>query len=228
MKDNKLTLIMMAGLPAAGKSTLANALTRELKLPVVDKDKYRIELIDHFIKQNFSACSDHNILDTLSEQEKNQIFNNASDIAYRRSLREIRISLLERKKSVIFDSPALHQETMDNIHRIIDNHKEIRLRVILCIVDRGLRHRRMSKRDSEYTLYTREFHDPLTIDDYRQCFTHLPDDTYELFTDQPIEACVEEAKQFIQHENFQRMSTKINWNGYLSHLGAENLYSLVL
>src|SRR2546421_9076401 len=44
--SNKLTLALMAGLPGAGKSTLASELSRKLQWCVIEKDRYKQELVD--------------------------------------------------------------------------------------------------------------------------------------------------------------------------------------
>jgi shikimate kinase len=41
MNNPRLTLVLMAGLPGAGKSTLASALSRELDWHVIDKDRHK-------------------------------------------------------------------------------------------------------------------------------------------------------------------------------------------
>jgi len=43
MSVSRLTLVLMAGLPGAGKTTLAYALGRELGWQVIDKDTYKGE-----------------------------------------------------------------------------------------------------------------------------------------------------------------------------------------
>lgn len=39
--------ILMAGVPAAGKSTMANAIAKQLKLPVISKDMIKELLFDN-------------------------------------------------------------------------------------------------------------------------------------------------------------------------------------
>lgn len=171
MENSRITLVMMAGLPGAGKTTLASSLERELGWRVIDKDKYRVGLLNDGIDDDLAA-----------------------NAAYDYSFSEIRSALVEQRTSVIFDTAALHLFILDTIKEIINCAAEARLKVILCVVDRDVRNQRLRSRAEPHTRITG---DPITIADYLQFFDHLPDDKLTLYTNVPIEECIAEIKKYV-------------------------------
>jgi predicted kinase len=171
MKNSRPTLVLMAGLPGAGKTTLTCALARELGWQVIDKDMYRVELL----KQGMD-----------DEQAANR--------AYERSFNEIRMALVEQQASVIFDTAALHHFILDTVKEIVDCTTGAQLKVILCVVDRDQRNNRLRTRRGQHTDITL---DPATIADYLQYFEHLPQDKLTLFTTAPFEECLTTAKEYV-------------------------------
>lgn len=162
---------MMAGLPGAGKTTLAGELERELGWQVIDKDEYKIGLL------NQGMDDDH-----------------AANTAYERSFNEIRTALVEQRISVIFDTAALHLFILDTVKEIVNCATDAQLKVILCVVDRDLRNERLRSRGEQHTRITA---DPITIADYLQYFDHLPADKLILLTNVPIEECLFIAKNYV-------------------------------
>ncbi len=166
---------MMAGLPGAGKTSLAYALGRELGYQVVDKDLYREELI----KQ------------TGLDQDQ------ASKLAYELSFAQVRSLLVKQQLSVIFDSAALHRFTLDRVIDIMSYNDRAILKVILCVVDRDLRYERLRNRLDQPT----NIHiDPATISDYLRYFDHLPAEKLTIFTHESPAACIAKAKEYINVE----------------------------
>src|SRR5689334_8772711 len=90
LMKNRQTLVLMAGLPGAGKTTLAYALARELQWQVVDKDKCREVLL-----------------------QENLDLDTASRIAYEISFTTVKAILMEQQTSVILDTAALHRFVLD-------------------------------------------------------------------------------------------------------------------
>src|SRR5690349_19338874 len=84
MQNAKLTLVLMAGLPGAGKTTLARILSRELKWHIIDKDQHKEVLL----KQGL-------------DEEK------AGYAAYELSFATARDMLTKLQASVILDTSAL-------------------------------------------------------------------------------------------------------------------------
>src|SRR5712691_3915897 len=150
MKNSMLTLVLMAGLPGAGKTTLARALSYDLQWHVIDKDTYKGVLL----KQGM-------------EDER------AGKAAYELSFIIARDVLTKQQASVILDSAALHNFILDTATEIVRGIAHTQLKVILCVADRDLRNRRLRERPFQPTNIRI---DPATIPDYLQSFKHLPPD----------------------------------------------------
>jgi predicted kinase len=173
MESAKPTLVLMAGLPGAGKSTLACALSRDLQWHVINKDSYRRVLL----KQGLS-----------DERAGRVAYELCFDTAHR--------VLVEQGASVILDSGALHRFILDNATDIVCSVANAQLKAILCVVDRDLRNERL--RERTWPEVTNITVDPETIADYLQCFEHLPSDTLTLYTNEPFMKCLAEAKEYLR------------------------------
>jgi predicted kinase len=169
MKISKLTLVLMAGLPGAGKTTLASKLGRDLGWHVIDKDKLKERLLQQGMGD---------------EQAGFAAYNQSFDAA---------LDALMKQQSVILDSAALHPFILDNAKGIVCNIENAQLKVILCVADRNLRNRRLRNRPQ----VTRINVDPATIADYLQYFKHLPADKLILFTTTSFEECLAQARDYI-------------------------------
>jgi predicted kinase len=62
------TLILLAGMPGSGKTTLARMISRELRLPVFSKDRVQRVLRDHHLALENTGDGYYIILDTADEQ----------------------------------------------------------------------------------------------------------------------------------------------------------------
>lgn len=162
---------MMAGLPGAGKTTLAGELKRELGWRIIDKDGYKVGLLNEGMDDD-----------------------RAANVAYEHSFNEIRIALIEQRRSVIFDTAALHLFILDTVMEIVNCAAYAQLKVILCVVDRDLRNERLRSRGEQHTHITA---DPITIADYLQFFDHLPANKSIIYTNVPIEECLKKAQKYV-------------------------------
>ena len=165
-------LVMMAGLPGVGKTSLTYALGGELGYQIVDKDLYRQALI----------------------QQTGLDPDQASKLAYELSFAQIHTLLVQRQLSTIFDSAALHRVTLDRIKDIMSRNNRATLKVILCVVERDLRNERLRNRLDQPTNLSI---DPATLSDYFRYFEHLPADRLTLFTHEPLAMCIEKARAYI-------------------------------
>jgi predicted kinase len=165
------TFVMMAGLPGAGKTTIAYALARELGWQVIDKDMYRETLLKQGVDEN-----------------------RASKVAYEISFAQARMALIRQGMSVILDSAALHDFVIDEVLKILHKTNGATLRVLLCIADRELRHTRMRTRPYQTTSIRV---DPATTADYLRYFDHLPKDRRILMTNAPLDECMAKARAYI-------------------------------
>jgi predicted kinase len=171
MENTMRTLLMMAGLPGAGKTTLARALGRKLGWHVVDKDAHKEVLLDGGIDE---------------EQ--------AGVLAYEIAFRTIHCELAEQGVSVILDTAALQRFIFDKVYEIVRGIEGTRLKIILCVADKDLRHYRIQTRPRQITTIRVN---PDTITDYLFYFRHLPADILTLYTQNPFEECFEAAIKYI-------------------------------
>jgi predicted kinase len=171
VKNSPITLVLMAGLPGVGKSTLARCLGRELQWLVVDKDAYKAVLV----KQGMDD-------------------DDASRAAYDISFRVVTDALREQRVPVILDTAALHRFILDAVLEIINQSPGACLKIILCVADRDLRNERLLHRKDEST---RIRVDPATIRDYLYCYKHLPADKLVLYTSEPFDEYLARAVYFI-------------------------------
>jgi predicted kinase len=167
----KPTLILMAGLPGAGKTTLAHALGSALRWLVLDKDMHK------------SLFATIGMTDTL-----------ASAMAYE-LLFEVAQDILARQRlSVIFDSAAQHPFILN--HAIAITHRaNARLKVILCSVSSEERYSRLSRRSTSFSSLYRE---TLAVEDDLCLFAHLPAHRLVMQTTRPLEECVALALSYIE------------------------------
>lgn len=161
----------MAGLPGAGKTTLARRLGCELQWQVIDKDSYKEDLLRQGLDDDSAARA-----------------------AYDRSFEEIRSKLMQQRASVIFDTAALHHFILDTVMEILCDTEDAQLKVILCVADRDLRNHRLRTRPYQTTNIRV---DPGTIIDYLQHFRHLPSDKLVLYTSRPVEECLAQARAYV-------------------------------
>jgi predicted kinase len=171
MKNSRLTLVLMAGLPGAGKSTLASALSRELNWHVIDKDRHKELLLKQEIDEEKAGIATYEL---------------AFEIA--------RSVLMRQQASIILDSAALHTFILENAQDIVRSIPNAQLKVILCVADRDLRNSRLRDRPGQITNIRVN---PETIAGYLQLFKHLPPDTLILYTNRSIEECMTEARVYI-------------------------------
>lgn len=182
MANPQPTFVMMAGLPGAGKTTLAYALGRAFQWQVIDKDSYKHVLL----KQGLDDDS-------------------ASSAAYELSFAMARDMLTKQQASVILDSAALQRFIIDNVKEIC-GIADAQLKVILCVADRDLRNYRQRTRPYQPTNIRV---DPATIGDYLQHFKHLPPepDTLTLYTIAPFEECLAQARDYVIGKIWQKNGT---------------------
>jgi predicted kinase len=213
--SQKLTLVLMAGLSGAGKSKIARALRKELQWYLIDKDKYRIK----FLRRGFDA-------------------DKASYNAYEKAFNKVRRVLTERKSSVILDCVGLHDFIINNVMDIVHSVENVELKVILCVVDPGLRKDRLSKRppqredlckdlktdDDYFKIY--KLKDLKTDDDYFKIYKLPKEDegTYVLHTDKPLRECLDKVKKHLGVVDHTNTTTSTAVEEYLdeskNHMGA--------
>ena len=178
MSIRKRTLVMMAGLPGSGKSTIAKKLMQELKSKTDQKC--------------FIAGKDGHLQDLQSGIED---YWKAGYATYEQIFRFAKHMLSEQIDIVILDSAALESFVLKETNQLVSELQDVQLKIILCIADRNTRNKRIRERTPQIT---RIKVDPFTLDDYMRCFEHLPEDKLILNTQAPIEDCCDLAMKYLQ------------------------------
>jgi predicted kinase len=171
----KPTLVLMAGFPGAGKTTIASKLSHILQWPVLDKDTIKLSLRDTRNTLNMSLTEY-----VVSYIAYDLLFAIAHDL------------LVKQKLSVILDSPArlpFIAERAAEFARLA----HAQLKVIHCIAGIELRNYRLSSRTTGNLQHKV---DP-TLKEENLHFAHLPTNTLTLFTVNSLEECVTIAIRYL-------------------------------
>ena len=163
------TLLMMAGLPGTGKSTLALEVGRVLGWPVIDKDVFKSTLLESGLSEA-TACP----------------------LAYELAFELYQDLLIHQRHSVILDTPLTYKRTLEHAQQVA-GPINADLRVVFCHCDAGLRDLRMNRRSGQVS-QPRGLNDPGGNPDVS--FSHLPDDALRVDTSQPVDTLV---KQVLTH-----------------------------
>ncbi len=168
---SSLVLILMAGMPGAGKSTVALALGAAFGMPVIDKDIL------------LSAMLDHGIAEAL-----------AHPAAYRATFDLAEHMLREQRLSVIVDTPAVYPATLEWATNLCAE-TDATLIPVLCSADGEVRYNRMAAREGLRSHSKGTTRTPGTA---RERFDHFPDSTIELNTMGKLDDVVREAVTAVQ------------------------------
>jgi predicted kinase len=145
-----LCLVLMAGLPGTGKSTLARAMGTVLGWPVIDKDVIVTSLLESGIAEDIAQPASYGVMFALGLD-----------------------MLRSQHRSVILDSPA-GQPVSTVQARKVARQGAATLTCILCLADRETRNHRVANRSA---LRSQPIRVSRTAGDGRERFAHLPDDT---------------------------------------------------
>jgi predicted kinase len=159
-------LILMAGMPGAGKSTVALAMGSAFGMPVVDKDVIVSAVLDRGIPEDA-----------------------AHPVAYQATFDLADHLVRIQGMSVIVDTPAVYPSTLDWAARLCAE-TGAHLIPVLCSADGEARSDRMATRQGLRSHSKGTTRRPGTA---RERFAHFPDDTIELDTMRPADDVVREA-----------------------------------
>ncbi len=140
-------LILMAGMPGSGKSTVARELGHHLGFPVIDKDVILSALLATGVPETIAQSAAYNMMLDLGE------------------------SLLQQGMSVVLDSPASLPETV-SVAKGVCRGASAKLVVVLCSSEQGVRNERVASRTS---LPSQPASISTTPGTARERFLHLPD-----------------------------------------------------
>jgi predicted kinase len=167
----KPTLLMLAGLPGTGKSTLAAALAAALNWPVLDKDIVNTVLLEAHLPQV-----------------------QAGPLAYELVLTLAHALVVQHQQSLILDT-AGRQPIILARARTITQDARGQLKVIRCVAPAAVRQARLRGRASGPSQWTS---DQTTLDQETAWYAHLPADTLILPSDQAVEKLLPVTLSFVQ------------------------------
>ncbi len=166
------TLLLMAGLPSAGKSALAGALGRALGWPVLDKDTVKTTLLQLGADEPLAGRASYEVL-----------FDIGRDLVVTQGL------------SIIMDWPTFYPRVIEVSEAIVADAGGA-LRVVFCAADQETRLRRTRERVSRISQRGHaDRRAPSRRDsagDGRELFPFLPPETLTVITDRPVDLLASE------------------------------------
>lgn len=161
----RATLVLMAGPPGAGKTTLAVATARVVRWPVVDKDTLKSCLLNAGVAEETAGPASYDLM-----------FDIGKDL------------LLEQRLSVILDSPAGYPVVVERA-RELARQAEADLKFVLCLADPSTLAVRLSQRTARSSQWSV---DKLVKKDVRQRWMSLlPSDSLVLNMAQTTDSLVQ-------------------------------------
>ena len=163
-------LVLMAGLPGAGKTTLSTVLGHITGWHVLHKD----EVKDAFLLQG------------LADKD-------ASWHAYEVSFKHIYDILVEKQRSIILDTSAINPFVLERSQELANTACAC-LKVVHCHVSENIRFQRLEDRPNRTGPLDL---DTLSIEDRLLLFQHLPKNTLRLNTERPITTCIDIVQHYV-------------------------------
>ena len=180
--SRKPTLVLMAGLPGVGKTTLALALGSRLGWAVVDKDGLKAPFLEvPLLKGKFDEDS-------------------AGWAAYEYSLNVTEHFLVKQQLSVILDTSLLHPFILDQAKKLTAR-SGAQLKILLCEVDEPTRRHRLRTRKASIS----QSKGHLVPKEGAKQFEEFDPSLYRrIWTKRPLKAYVEEALMYVmEYEQVQ-------------------------
>jgi predicted kinase len=165
------TLVLLAGLPGTGKTTLAYALARALPWIVLDKDRVNTVLINAAINQDKAGPLSYDVLLDLAED-----------------------MVAVQRHSVILDTAGRQPIILDRALQITTRASGT-LRVIYLVAPREVRFRRMAARETRPSQWSE---DETTDIEEAQWYAHLPADRLTISSTPPVEELLPSVLTFLR------------------------------
>jgi predicted kinase len=168
---DSLTLVMMAGLPGSGKTSLALAIGRSLSWPVIDKDTLKSGLLAAGIEDGLAGATAYGLM-----------FEIGDDL------------LVQQRVSVILDSPLPSPLGVEQATDLA-LRAGAQLRFILCLADRSVRNQRIAdrvaRRSQPVAISTKPGNG-------RDQYKHLPSNSLIVETSRAVDDLLPEILPFIR------------------------------
>jgi len=166
-----LTLVLMAGMPGTGKTSLALTLGQTWGWPVIDKDSLKSPLLTGGISSELAGPASYMLMLEI-----------AQDL------------LVKQHLSVILDSPGRFPFVLERV-KAMTEQAGARLKIIQCVAPRQLRNQRLTGRLARPSQWREDA--GLSDEEERAMFAHLPADTLTLDTSFPLEGCLASAYAYL-------------------------------
>jgi predicted kinase len=176
-----LTLVLMAGMPGTGKTTLALTLGQIWRWPVIDKDSLKSPLLTAGVNPELAGPASYTLMLEI-----------AQDL------------LVKQHLSVILDSPGRFPFVLEKVKEMT-KQAGARLKIIQCVANRELRNQRLTSREARPSQWRGDA--GLSDEEERQMFAHLPAHSLVLDTSRPLEDCLAGACAYLRQEDEQAKST---------------------
>ena len=164
------TLVLMAGLPGAGKSTLALALGKALGWPVLDKDTVKTTLLEMAVSEAVAGPASYTVPFALC-----------------------RDLVVQQRLSVLFDSPAAYPPNIAQAQEIAEASGGT-LKIIYCQAGSVLRNQRLALRTRRLSQMET---DPTPDAEGQARFAHLPLERLDLSMDKSLAELTVDALAYI-------------------------------
>jgi predicted kinase len=164
------TLVLMAGLPGTGKSTLACAIAKKFGWVVLDKDLIHSAMIANGMGK----------LETTSA-------------AYEASLALVKDLLERQQQSVILDTAGRQPFLLERSKEIV-SQCGARLRIMRCVAPKEVRMTRLTTRSRHLSQWSGDF---ASDDEQELWYSHLPGESLLVQSDKPFEVCLNAAVEYL-------------------------------
>jgi predicted kinase len=165
------SIVVLAGLPGTGKTTLAYAIARVLRWIVLDKDLVNTVLISNGLGQNSAGPLSYDVLLQLADD-----------------------MIAAQRHSVILDTAGRQPLILEHATQIA-KRAPARLRVISLIAPREVRMQRMAAREARPSQWVE---DETTDLEEAKWYSHLPADTLTISSVPPVPELLPKALEFLR------------------------------